>query len=525
MIEEIKKTSVVELDKHWTFIVKGHSDHYIVGQTDQRLKNIPPNTALIMQQPLDMTLKNPQVVLRANHQWVFVYIGEKLIYSYDATNKQSRPGLLQTTIHLPDNYRQQKLRVVTKTPYDYYSGIPAQIFIGEAAAVNRFFILHALPQFLLFSLCLTLIALMFAVICLKPAQSKKQLLSSLLLIGFIFLIGLQSLALNVPASALFDPITLSTLYNLTSILIPVFLTSYYWLRTNKYRQYYLYGVGLQILLLIFGLVSLAVGKLSLPVAMQIFSGFNVFMTLFTSAIALAESANDNRFYTICSPAIIMAAFVHCFFYIKLFAGSANLTTDWPLILFSGLMILISGYHITEEISVSYYQRVQQQKQLEQGLIMREKQKNLLETFNLMAEKEADEVDQTPSLTHFLYQMENYYQKKFRKQAKFFSCQFLTSPETKKLDDEKLTFLIQLFEKFLTDPIFGTIDISIQQKQDQLVIESKTSTLARHSFDQFAATSTMIEPYQELEQAVKRSNGQWQWQEKEKQQYFKIILDL
>ncbi|MDT2675705.1 hypothetical protein P7D92_01725 [Enterococcus dongliensis] len=120
-------------------------------------------------------------------------------------------------------------------------------------------------------------------------------------------------------------------------------------------------------------------------------------------------------------------------------------------------------------------------------------------------------------------MENYYQKKFRKQAKFFSCQFLTSPETKKLDDEKLTFLIQLFEKFLTDPIFGTIDISIQQKQDQLVIESKTSTLARHSFDQFATTSTMIEPYQELEQAVKRSNGQWQ--EKEKQQYFKIILDL
>ncbi len=97
--------------------------------------------------------------------------------------------------------------------------------------------------------------------------------------------------------------------------------------------------------------------------MQIFSGFNVFMTLYTSAIALAESADQNRFYTICSPGIIMAAFVHCFFYIQLFTGAANLTTDWPLVLFTALMLLISGYHFEEEINYIRNYRIKQSRNL------------------------------------------------------------------------------------------------------------------------------------------------------------------
>lgn len=97
-------------------MVKGHSDQYIFGKTEQRLKNIQPNSALIMQQQLDMPLKDPQLVIRTNHQWVSVYIGEKLIYSYAPTKQQKDPGLLQSAIHLPSNYRKEKLRIVTKHP-------------------------------------------------------------------------------------------------------------------------------------------------------------------------------------------------------------------------------------------------------------------------------------------------------------------------------------------------------------------------------------------------------------------------
>ncbi|HCM86244.1 MAG TPA: MFS transporter [Enterococcus sp.] len=525
IINEIKKTNVHALTDRWTFIVKDHSDHYIFGKTEQRLKNVPPNNALIMQQQLEMKLKDPQLVVRTNHQWLSVYLGEKLLYKYTANEKQKAPGLLQTTIHLPQNYRQQKLRIVTKTPYEYYAGIPAQVFIGETAEVSRFFLLRSLPQFLLLIICTTLIVLMLVLLFLKPKDSKKEYVSALLLIGLIFLVGLQSIVLNVPACTLFGPKTLSLFYNLTAILVPVFLTNYYLLRTNKYQHYYLYGVGSQVFLLIFGVLCIVAGKLSLPIAMQIFSGFNVFMTLFTAAIALAESADHNRFYTICSPGIIMAAFIHCFFYIQLFAGAANLTIDWPLILFSGLMFLICGYHFEEDISFIQRHRITQQENAQKELLAKEKQKNLLATFNLLAEKESHGEQQVPSLTHQLQQLRDYYQKEFRKQAKFFSCQLTINQDTQLLDDENVSLLIQLFEKFLNDSTFGTVDISIQQKQDQLVIESNTSTFTRHSFDDSVAAALPSDPHQELERAIKSSNGEWHWQNKEKQQYFKITLGL
>lgn len=524
-INEIKKTNVTELKSRWTFIVKNHSDHYVFGRTDQRLKNVHPNNALIMQQQLEKTLSDPQLVVRANHQWVSVYIGEKLLYKYSATENQKDPGLLQTTIRLPEDYQQHKLRIITKTPYEYYAGIPAQVFIGQSAEVSRFFLLRSLPQFLLSSVCVLLIILMLGLLFFRPDYRKKQLLSSLLLIGFTLLVGVQSIVLNIPASTLFNPNSLSILYNLTAILIPVFLTNYYLLRTRKYQHYYLYGVGSQVILLGVGLFCIAIGKLSLPIAMQIFSGFNVFMTLYTSAIALAESADHNRFYTICSPGIIMAAFVHCFFYIQLFAGAANLTTDWPLILFTGLMLLIAGYHFEEELRYIKDYRMKQQEFVQQRLLMKERQDNLLMTFKLLAEKEAANTNQTVSLNCQLHQIQEYYQKEFRKQAKFFSCQLLVGEQSIVLNDESLSLLVQLFEKFLSDPHFGTIDISIKQEQARLIIESNTSAFTRHSFTEAAVSDAASGSHQELEQAVKRSNGEWYWQTKEKQQYFKITLEL
>lgn len=513
------------MQDRWTFIIKDHSDHYIFGKTGQRLTSIHPNNALIMQQQLEMKLKDPQLVVQSNHQWLSIYVGEKLIYKYGATDMQKEPGILQTTVHLPKNYQQQKLRIITKTPYDYYAGIPARVFIGETAEVSRFFILHSLPQLLLLISCSTLIVLMVIALFLKPNMSRKSFISSLILIGFTFLVGVQSIVLNIPASTIFGPRTLSILYNLTAILIPVFLTNYYLLRTKKYQHYYLYGVGSQIFLLILGSLCIIAGKLSLPSAVQIFSGFNVFMTLYTAAIALAESADHNRFYTFCSPGIIMAAFIHCFFYIQLFAGAANLTIDWPLILFGGLMILISGYHFEEDIRFIQRSRSKQQAQTKLLLLAKEKRDNLLTTFKLLTEKEAAWSDQTPNLSHLLQQVQNYYQKEFRKQAKFFSCRLAVKEDAEMLNEENLSLMIQLLEKFLNDRRFGTIDITIQQKQDQLIIESNTSAFTRHSFDASVVSTTPIDQHEELEQAVRRSNGDWQWQNKEKQQYFKITLGL
>ena len=94
-----------------------------------------------------------------------------------------------------------------------------------------------------------------------------------------------------------------------------------------------------------------------------------------------------------------------------------------------------------------------------------------------------------------------------------------------MNEENLGLLIQLFEKFLTDSRFGAVDISIQQKQEQLIIESNTSAFTRHSFDETVAATAPSDQHEELAHAVKQSNGEWHWQNKEKQQYFKITLGL
>lgn len=505
--------------------MKDHSDHYLFGKTEQRLRRVHPNQILIMQQQLEMKLKDPQLVVRTNHQWLSVYLGDKLLYKYSDSEKQKEPGLLQTAIHLPENYQKQKLRIITKTPYEYYTGIPARVFIGEAAEVNRFFVLQSLPQVLLTIFCFGLIISTLLFLFFKPKKNKKDYASSLLLTGFIFLIGLQSLVLNVPASTLFEPKSLSVIYNLTTILIPICLTNYYLLRTKKYRHFYLYGTGSQILLLSLGLLSMAVGYLSLAAAVQIFSGFHVFMTLFTAAIALAEAADQNRFYTICSPGIIMAAFIHCFFYIQLFTGATNLTTDWTLILFSGLMLLICGYQFEEDSRLIRQTRIAQQEQLQQTIISRERQKNLVTTFRLLAEKEMDWKKTEPFFAHLFQQIQAYYQKEFRKQGKFFVLNHAVETEIEVFDEENLCLVIQLFEKFLNDPSFGIVDISIQQDQNQLVIESSTNAFTHHFLDDAIEATAPVDSHPELEQAVKQSNGNWHWQTKEKQQYFKITLEI
>lgn len=523
---ELKKTNVTKLNERWTFIVKKHSDNYIFGKTEKRLLNVQPNSPLVMQQHLEMSLKDPQLVVRTNHQWLLVYVGEKLIYRYTASEKQKEPGLLQTAIHLPHDYQQQKLRIVTKTPYEYYAGIPAQVFIGEANEVNRFFILRSLPQFFLLMICSVLVVTLFVLLFLKPIHNKKSIAISMLLIGFTLLVGIQSLVLNVPASTVFGPKSSSILYNLTTILIPVFLTNYYLLRTKKYHQYYLFGVASQVFLLAFGLICIAIDKLSLPMAVQIFSGFNVFMTLYTSAIALAESADRNHFYTICAPGIIMAAFIHCFFYIQLFAGAANLTTDWPLILFSGLMLLISGYQIEADVTEIQQTHQLKQEQQQECLLIKEKQKNLVVMFKLLAEKKTSSEEQQAALAHLLPLMKEYYLREFQKQGKFFSCHLYIGDLSVALTETNLSLLVQLFEKFLTDKSFGSIDLSIKQHEQQLLIESRTSSFTRHSFDESLITIIdHVDSHQELEQAVKCSNGQWYWHKEEKQQHFKITLDV
>ncbi|MEG0628884.1 MAG: MFS transporter, partial [Enterococcus sp.] len=521
---DLKTTSVRQITEHWSFFVKDRSDHLVFGESDQRIKDVEPNHSLIMQQILESPLKHPELAIRANHQWVSVYLEDQLLYQYAASKRNPTPGLLQTTLHLPEGYQQKKVRIITNTPYEYYAGIPAQVFIGEKSEISRYFVLRSIPQLILFVVCLSSIIAALVLLFLRRKPDRQRIMATLLLVSFIFLIGFQSIVLNIPASTLFSPTSLSLIYNLTSILIPICLTNYYLLRTKRYHRFYLAAIVLQFFLLFAGLIFTFINQLSVPVSMQVFNGFHVFLTLYTATIALAESANQNHFYVVCSPAIVIAAFIHCFFYIQLFAGAANLTIDWPLILFSLLMFIICSYHFSEDLAFLREQVNRQQEENQKTIIRDERQQNLLQTFKLLAQQESGKYDQLQSLEHVLQHATSYYQKEFSKRSKFFTYQIKVPKEHELLRENSLLIIIQLLENFLIGDEYGAVDITVQEQAGKLVIESSTNVFTRHSFAESIHTETTVE-HQSLKHFVKSADGQWHWEDKDNEHYFKITLSI
>lgn len=289
---DLKKTSVIELKNNWTFFVEHHSDQQLLGENTRRIEFVDPNEALIMQQPLHQSITNPELIVRANHQWVTVLLDNQPIYQYQKTAEQTNPGLLFTTISLPDNYQQKTLRIVTKSPYRYYAGLPAQVFLGPTNGVKRFFLMHSFPQILILILCLGISIAAILTLLVRRKLSKKRILLTGLLSVFSLLVGVQSSVNNLSTGMLLSPDMLSLCYSLTTIVIPIALTSYYWLRTIAYRKWYLPVIVMEYFMLLITIFSLTTQQIPLPVILQIVSGLNVFLTLYTAMISLLEAAPE-----------------------------------------------------------------------------------------------------------------------------------------------------------------------------------------------------------------------------------------
>lgn len=505
---DLKKTSVIELKSNWTFFVQHHSDQQLFGENTRRIEFVDQNEALIMQQSLQQSVTNPELILRANHQWVTVLLDNQPIYQYKKTLEQTKPGLLFTTIPLPDNYQQKSLRIITKSPYRYYAGLPAQIFLGQSDEVKRFFLMHSFPQMLILILCLGISIAAVVTLIVRRKLSKKRILLTGLLSVFSLLIGIQSSVNNLSTGMLLSPDRLSLCYSLTSIVIPIALTSYYWLRTIAYRKWYLPVIVMEYFLLLTTLFSLVTQQIPLPVILQIVSGLNVFLTLYTAMISLLEAASDNRFYVICSPGIVMTAVIHCFFYIQLFIGAANLIVDWPMILFTALSVLICGYHFWEEHEALQKRKTEEHSSAVRTACFEQKLESLSYYFSALVYK--DTRKQLLPIGITLDHLQEYYQTAFKKLEGNLICDFRLQQKSQPLEEEMLLLLIQIFEKLLILKQHTSCDATLQisQKDDQLIIDSQMEPYHRPTFDQTIQEDLSFYQ-QELRKSVGKRKGHYE----------------
>ncbi|MGG5315463.1 hypothetical protein IGI49_000128 [Enterococcus sp. AZ071] len=506
--KELKKTDVMEMKNDWVFFVENHSDQQLFGENTRRIEFVDPNESLIMQQSLRQPITNPELILRANHQWVTVLLDNQIIYQYQETAKQENPGLLFTKITLPKDYYQKPLRIVTKSPFKYYAGLPAQVFLGEADEIAHFFLMHSVPQMIILFICLGISLSAVVMLVSRKKLNKQRIALTGLLCAFSLLVGIQSSVNNLSTGTLFAPDKLSLWYSLTSILIPIALTSYYWLRNTLYRKWYLPVIIIEYSLLATTIFSLITQQIPLPMILQVASGLNVFLTLYTAMISLLEAASDNRFYVICSPGIVMAAVIHCFFYIQLFIGAANLIIDWPMILFTALAVLICGYHFGEEYAALSKHKKEAQASAIRSASFDQKLESLTLYFSSLIHKKNQEQTQPINLT--LSILEEHYQEAFKKLNGKLTCTFSLQKKNQLLEEELLQLLIQVFEKLLVlkQHIGCDATLHITQKDDQLIIESQMEPYSRPTFDQTIQEDLSFYR-QELQDLVGKKRGRYE----------------
>ncbi|MEG0372634.1 MAG: MFS transporter, partial [Enterococcus sp.] len=139
-------------------------------------------------------------------------------------------------------------------------------------------------------------------------------------------------------------------------------------------------------------------------------------------------------------------------------------------------------------------------------------------------QESGKYDQLQSLEHVLQHATSYYQKEFSKRSKFFTYQIKVPKEHELLRENSLLIIIQLLENFLIGDEYGAVDITVQEQAGKLVIESSTNVFTRHSFAESIHTETTVE-HQSLKHFVKSADGQWHWEDKDNEHYFKITLSI
>ncbi|MGM0213581.1 MFS transporter [Enterococcus sp. AZ109] len=507
--KDVKKTDVIELTENWMFFVENHSDQRLTTSNTRRIEFVDQEESLIMQQSLLQIFQQPELILRANHQWLTVFLDDELLYQYKETATQKNPGRLFTSIALPDDYRHKTLRIILSSPYNYYAGLPAQVFLGEAAKAKSFFWLHACPQLLLLFICIS-ISLGGTILFVR--YRKRELTNKIttgLLCVFALLAGLQVLVSTVPFVWTLSPETLSQLYSVTAQFIPLVLTTYYWLRTSKYRKGYFPVIASQYTLLGFTIISLLTKQLLLPDILQIVSGLNVFLTLYTALISLLEAADDNPFYIICAPGIVTGAVIHCFFYLQLFIGAANLIIDWPLIVFTGLAVLLFGYHFGE-IHVAIKRQTNEEHFA--TLCADCYEEKFIQLYTYFSKKIYDENNKRSlPIGLVLEQLQTHYQKAFAQQHGKLVCEFSLQDPAQLLDQDYLRLFIQVFEKLLDAKQSRGCDavLKIRQTNNELTIESQLDSCSKL---QPVSHSNLSFYRKKIQALVEEKKGQYQYAE-------------
>lgn len=354
--DPFSQSDFAEIKETWIYYSLDDPTTTFKSRYVKRMASISEDEVMVMERVMVKKVTDPVLLIKGNHQWMRVTLGEKELYAYTAnetaSSNKGNPGMQLTEIPLPDDYIGKDLRIEVSTPYQNYTGFPVRAFIGSANSVMAYVLSAATPQLLVTILCGLISLTLLLIIAGKLRKHHTLDWEAILLACFAICIATEALAGDLAAGLLFSPIVNSTLANIAGILTPMFLISYYCLKMQRMAHYYRYWVIFHVGFALFILLIACVSHYDLPEVKNYIDTLNVFGTLATAVAAIGEAHSKNRFYLICTPWIVLVALAHCFLYITSITGSNYSLINASGLLFAMLLVLLFSYTIVEQLVIA-----------------------------------------------------------------------------------------------------------------------------------------------------------------------------
>ncbi len=93
-----------EIKDSWVFYTKDDPDFKFDSKYTRTIPTVDKDETFIMETTLEKPLDEANLLIKGNHQWITVYLGEKILYQRKDYQEESNPGLSLAVIDLPANY-------------------------------------------------------------------------------------------------------------------------------------------------------------------------------------------------------------------------------------------------------------------------------------------------------------------------------------------------------------------------------------------------------------------------------------
>ena len=128
----------VEKKEDWIFYAEDNPESTFISRYVKHLPSVKANDRFVMKRKMTNDYKYPTMLLIGDHQHMTVYLDDQEIYTNEEPNDPltlNHPGKTLAFITLPEDYVGKTLKIYVTSPFDTYSGFPAEVFFGPANAL------------------------------------------------------------------------------------------------------------------------------------------------------------------------------------------------------------------------------------------------------------------------------------------------------------------------------------------------------------------------------------------------------